>query len=153
MAVLVEAISVVVRRIAIDARLTGGWPRFVADAPNATLCADEALARVGFMSPADAKSFIDHLEQHGLRFMVDGTCRDLAVVDQVRGPTMPVEWLEYAAIPYGPSGGKVAACWLFEGPRLAAGVHLPGKSMELAKPVGWRYEGSLSAKFTFVPTD
>ncbi len=82
-----------------------------------------------------------------------GGCQDITVVDQVRGPTMPVDWLEYAVIPFGQSGGKVAACWLFEGPRVAAGIHVPGESMELATPRDWEYEGSLSAKFTFVPTD
>lgn len=51
MAVLVEGISAVIRRKAIDAKLAGGWPRFVAEVPNATLCADDNLARVGFMSP------------------------------------------------------------------------------------------------------
>jgi hypothetical protein len=152
-AVLVEGISVIVRRNAIETKLAGGWPRFVAEVPNATLCADDLLARVGFMSPADAKAFTDHLEQNGLCFLLEGRCQDIAVVDQLRGPTMPVDWLEYAQFPFGQTGGKVAACWLFEGPRVAAGIHLPGSRLELATPDGWRYDESLSADFTLVPTD
>jgi hypothetical protein len=40
MAVLVEAISVIVRRDTIARRYDGGWPGFVAAAVNSTLCAD-----------------------------------------------------------------------------------------------------------------
>jgi hypothetical protein len=41
----------------------------------------------------------------------------------------------------------VALCWLFDGPRVAAGVHLPKSSLDLAIPKGWTYEGSLSDRF------
>jgi len=66
---------------------------------------------------------------------------------------MPCDWLEFAHIPFGKSGGKVAACWLFEGPRLAAGIHLPEKSIDLATPDGWTFEGSISERFSFVPNE
>jgi hypothetical protein len=46
-----------------------------------------------------------------------------------------------------------AACWLFEGSRLAAGTHLPGENIDLAKPNGWRFEGSISERFSFVPNE
>jgi hypothetical protein len=153
MAVLVEGISVVVRRSAIDAKLDGGWTRFVEDVPNATLCMDDDLARVGFLSPDEVGAFIDHLEQQGLTFVLDGRFQDMAVVDQLRGPTLPVDWLEYAQFPYGEDGGKVAACWLFEGPRMGAGIHMPQGGVDIATPRGWDYEDSLSAKFDFVPTE
>ena len=52
MAVLVEAISVIARRSAIESKYQGGWPTFTSDVPNATLCSDEKIARVGFTSPA-----------------------------------------------------------------------------------------------------
>jgi len=51
MAVLVEAISVVVRRDAIDRSFGGGWRAFVSCVPNTTLSTDDQLARVGFTSP------------------------------------------------------------------------------------------------------
>jgi hypothetical protein len=54
MAVLVEAISVVVRRDAIDRSFEGGWMAFVSRVPNATLCTDNQLARVDFMDPEAA---------------------------------------------------------------------------------------------------
>ena len=153
MAVLVEAISVVVRRNSIDHSFDGGWTGFVSRVPNATLCTDSQLARVGFMDPKAVGKFVEGLQAAGLVFLESGKCTDIAVVDQQRGPTMPCEWLEFARIPFGKSGGEVAACWLFEGPRLAAGVHFPGKSIDLATPNGWTFQGSISERFSFVPNE
>jgi len=66
---------------------------------------------------------------------------------------MPCEWIEFARIPFGKSGGKVAACWLSEGPRLAAGIRFPAKSIEFATPSGWKFEGSISDRFSIVPNE
>ena len=41
------------------------------------------LAVVGFMSPADVEIFILTLRDVGLRFVEDGKCQDIAVVDQL----------------------------------------------------------------------
>ena len=153
MAVLVEAISVVVRREAIDRSFAGGWDTFVSLVPNATLCTDGQLARVGLTDPKAVERFVNSLKSHGLVFLSQAKCVDIAVVDQQRGPTEPCEWLEFARIPFGKEGARVAACWLFEGPRTAAGLHVPGLEFDLATPSGWTYEGSLSERFTFVPNE
>ena len=151
MAVLVEGISVVVRRASIKSKFQGGWALFVALVPNETMCTDEIIVRVGFLSPQDTQNYIELLESRGLTFLVDGHCQDLAVVDQLRGPTMPADWLEYARLPWGDTGAKVAACWLFDGPRMGAGTHFPSRQIAIATPRGWQYEDSLSSNFTFVP--
>jgi len=152
-AVLVEAISVVVHRESIDRSFTGGWDAFVSRVPNATLCADPQLARVGFMDPEAVGKFLEDLQAAGLVFLKSGRCVDIVVIDQQRGSTMPCEWIEFARIPFGKSGGKVAACWLFEGPRLAAGIHIPGESIDLSTPNGWTFQGSISERFSFVPNE
>lgn len=149
MAVLVEAISIIVRRDAIAARFSGGWHQFLAIVPNSTLCFDEDLARVGFMSPPDVEAFVRHLENGGLTFAHDGQAVDIAVVDQMHGPTMPAEWLEVARLFLDGTENKVAACWLFDGSRIAAGVHIPANGVTLATPDGWTYDDSLSANFKF----
>jgi len=149
MAVLVEGISVVIRLDAVDRVVPGGRAALEALIPNATYCSDGELARVGFLSPADTEAFVDELKVRGLKFIVDGKCKDIAVVDQQRGLTMPCDWLEFAHLRMG--DGKVGACWLFEGPRIAAGLHMKCTSIELATPAGWEYAGSLSQKFAFVP--
>jgi hypothetical protein len=139
--VLIEATSVVVRLSAIEASYPGGWKAFVADAPNATLCGDGHLARVGFMDPSDVEGFVRRLERRGLRYLVDGSARDFLVVDQQLGPTAPCDWIGFgrADLPPG-SGHEVSGCWLL------------GESRDcLVTPDGWKYEGSLSQTFIFVP--
>ena len=152
MAVLVEGISIVIRRDAINNRLVGGWDRFLELVPNRTLCADEDLARVGFLTPDDVGNFLDALEQGGLVFLTAEGAVDISVVDQQSGPTVTTPWLQYAHLKL--SGGErtVATCWLFEGERKGHGLHVSSLEFALATPDGWRYEESLSASFEFRPT-
>ena len=153
MAVLVEAISVIVRKRAIEERISGGWNRFVASVPNGTLCHDDGLARVGFMHPADVQAFVQLMESSGLHFVRDNVCVDLAVADQRGGPTLAAPWLEFAKLRIGSAAETVSACWLYEGSRdFGAGLYMPDTTMSLAVPEGWRYDESLSAQSQFVPT-
>ncbi len=158
MAVLCEGISVIVRRDAIDERFQGGWPAFQDLVPNATLCTDGELARVGFMDPGSVEAFVDALEERGLTFWTDpveAPEEDIAVVDQLRGPTRVCDWLEFSRFPMGKNpDDRVSICWLFAGKRIdMPGVHLTGSSMALYTPQDWVYEGSLSQQFTFVTDD
>jgi hypothetical protein len=137
MAVLCEAISVVIR--AERALLAfGGFDAFKAFVPNNTLCADGDLLRVGFMSPDDVKAFVDELAEHGLRYLEGSNAQDLVVVDQMRGPAVPCDWLDFGSVEI--SGSKVAAARL-----------LGGNSNRLFTPDGWKLEGSLSQTFGFSP--
>jgi len=65
---------------------------------------------------------------------------------------MPCGWLEFGRLPFSTTGQKVSVCWFFEGARIASGLHLPGRSIEIATPQGWQYEGSLSQQFHFIPS-
>jgi hypothetical protein len=78
MVVLIEAISVVIRRNEIEASYPGGWKSFAADAPNSTLCADSQLARVGFMQPSDVQAYVSELERSGLVYEEGGSAKDIA---------------------------------------------------------------------------
>jgi len=51
MGVLVEGISVIVRRDAFERYYPGGTAGYESDAPNETYCDDEYLTRVGFSTP------------------------------------------------------------------------------------------------------
>lgn len=127
----------VVRRARIREQYPGGWDGFVRDCPNQTLCADSDLARVGFMAPADVENFCRSLEVYGFIFQRDNKAIDFAVVDQLTGPTTPCDWLEFGILL---DGNEVAAC------------RMPGsQDRHVLTPDRWRYEGSLSARFTFVP--
>jgi hypothetical protein len=151
MAVLVEAISVLIRKDSIRSKISGGEKRFELLIPNATYCDDGELARVGFLNPTDVGSFIDELEEAGLTFMENGKCIDVAVCDQQTGLTTDCDWVEFGHLPIG--GGKVGAAWLFEGERFGFGIHMSSTSFELATPSGWDFKDSLSDKFHFLPDD
>src|SRR5687768_14685298 len=98
MAVLVEALSVIVRRSAINARFRGGWAAFEKIIPNHTGCADDDLARVGFMSAVDVGGFISILTEGGLIFQRDNIAVDFAIVDQLDGPVGSCPWLKYGPV-------------------------------------------------------
>jgi hypothetical protein len=139
MAVLVEATSVVVRREAIDVWLDGGWARFQDIVPNQTLCTDGELARVGFMTPSDTEGFVKRLEYEGLTFYDGEKAIDLAIVDQDRGPTCRVGWLEVIRIALDVNDESVTAGYLLDG-----SPALPSRTDWLSAPEGWTYEGSIS---------
>jgi hypothetical protein len=105
------------------------------------------------MDPNATGRFVEDLKAGGLDFIRSEKCVDVVVIDQLRGPTKPCDWVEFARIRYGDSGDKVSVAWLFEGPRMAAGIHLPGKKLDIATPAGWRFERSLSKDFHFVAND
>jgi hypothetical protein len=142
-AILVEAISVVIKRSVIDQKFPGGWEAFVEDCPNRTLCADSALARVGFMTPVDVESYVKILEKIGFIYLQAGEAIDLVVADQQRGLAANSKWVEFH---YGNFDGdpskRVAGCQIVDG------VGEP-----LITPDGWKYEGSLSQTFSFAPTE
>jgi len=142
MSVLVEAHSVIVRCDAIHERYEGGWDQFSADVPNRTLCSDGEIARIGFMSPTDARAYINYLEHCGLRIGGHGTTVDLAAVFQQSGLKVPCDWLEFGRveITHCPSA-SVAYCRL----RGSACV-------QLTTPPRWKYEESLSQTFGIFPS-
>ena len=131
MAVLIEAISVVVRVPALDQQFSGGWDAFKTLIPGGTSCVDGQLIRLGFTTRADADSFVAALRQHGLIFLRDGKAVDFVVVDQLSGPTTACDWIEFGTVTI--RGATVAAC-------RATG----DDTQRLFTPDGWNYEGSLS---------
>lgn len=137
MPVLIEAISVIVRRDSIENRVAGGWNRFVETLPNQTLCADDDLARVGFMTPRDMFAFVRNLEALGLRFLDGRMHMDVAVVDQEKGlnPEWECDWLEIMRVEQFTSGISVVA-----------GRLRGNASFQVALPASWKYEGSMSQK-------
>lgn len=131
MSVLVEALTVVIRR----ERLTAIHPRavdqFFENAPNKTARADNHLVAVGFMNPADVRLYVRTLEQEaGFRYLEDGECIDIAVVSQIGGLTAPCKWLAV-----GTDGRGVVHAWL-------KGTE-PGP---IAAFNGWAFDGSMSQR-------
>src|SRR6266853_4840789 len=102
MAVLVEGISAIIRVQAIHERFPGGWKAFVSKVPNQTLCSDNELARIGFMSPDDCRAFVDNLDRVGIAFLRNGQSQDIVIADQLRGFTVPCEWADFGRIEISP---------------------------------------------------
>ena len=140
MAVLIEAISVVIRADALVKKFPGGWEAFKFIVPNKTLCADDEIVRVGFMNPKDVEFFINKLESAGLEFIREGDAIEIAVADQMHGLTSKCKWLEFGHVNIGGTDQSVAACRL-------AGSNI----MQVVFPPDWKYEGSLSSNFSFTP--
>jgi hypothetical protein len=121
MSVLVEAHSVIVRLAALRDKYPGGVDAYRENCPNSTFCADEHLARIGFMMPDDVRGFVESLTRRGLVGLRGGEAIDIVIVDQFHGPTDRCSWIEGGRHPEG--HGEV---WL-------AGTE-PG---EFVAPEGW----------------
>jgi len=124
--------SLVVRLDAINEQYVGGLEAFIAGIHSATVCMDGELLRVGFLSLAEADANIHRLEAGGLQYLQDGAPRDMILVDQIRGPSAPCDWLEVGQMQIGP-GKMVMAARLVN-----------SQVGTLFTPDGWRYEQSHS---------
>jgi len=151
MAVLVEGISIIVRKDTIVKKIRGGWEKFLTLIPNRTLCFDDNLVRVGFMDPMGLEGFSNKLLTHGLIFFEKRNFVDYAVVDQREGPTANCDWLKFSHITFFDPPMTVAVCeYVCHGKEKKT----PGdNSIQVAFPVDWNYESSLSKKYQFIPTE
>ena len=121
MSVLVECLSVIVRRDTLERAYPGGVEAYERDCPNRTFCMDEHLTRVGFMTPPDVQAFVRRLEALGLRLLGPDGFDEIAIVDQHQGPTAPCTWLQF---------GKHVAGYTF--------AHVPGTPPSpMNAPEGW----------------
>ena len=154
MAVLCEALSVIVKTRSLNEKLKGGKQEFLKLIPNSTYCSDGELERVGFLSPEEAENYILTLKGKGLEFLQNNESVDIVVIDMLKGPTVSCEWIEFQRITF--EEGKISAAWLFEGKRLlgkGAGIHMKEGPMNVHMPSGWSFTNSLSDKYNFVPND
>jgi len=132
MAILVEAISVILRVNAIDDKYPGGWACLQAECPQEMLCTDGELACVGFTDLGVARNFVASLIPYGIHEPLASEAGDLVVVDCQLGPATPSDWAEYRwATVDGNNRKWVITC------RLKS-----SRSVEVRVPEGWKYDGS-----------
>lgn len=140
MAVLIEGISIVIRCDAILKNYYGGLAKFTSTTPNQTLRADGILAGISFMRPEDARSYVDHLEEHGLKHLGEGEAVDLVIVDQFTGIHGLCSWGEFGFSDWNNDPQKPIAVCMEKGSRV----------QKIVVPNGWSFDSSLSAHGKFV---
>jgi len=141
MSVLIEGISIVIRADRVISGFTT-WENFVGWVPNKTLCSDNELVRIGFMSPIDVRAVVSDLEARGIKYLVNGLPKDLTVVDQINGLSRPCDWIEVGRMPLDGDESKII---------MAARLQ-NSQCPHLVCPTGWKYEGSLTSNHKFIPS-
>ena len=117
MAVLVEAISVIIKLQSIEEH--GGFTRFEKLLNSRTFCSDGFLARIGFMDPRDVEKSCRALDKEGLIHQANNTAHDFVVIDQQSGCTTPCDWVQVGRVD--PGFGSIVCCSIsFNAPKLAA---------------------------------
>jgi hypothetical protein len=101
MGVLIEAVCVVIRNATVEARLTGGMQEYERRCPNDTFCTDGEVCRVGFMTTADAASYIESIESLGFRRPTPEAAPEVALITQAAGLDHPCDWLELGRVDLG----------------------------------------------------
>jgi hypothetical protein len=99
MAIILEAINVVIKHESILKKYPNGELGFLADISSfeAPWHTDREVSRVGFFDPNEMHTYLRVLEQRGLVFTMDSTydnC-DFCIVDMISGPTKPCPWLGF----------------------------------------------------------
>jgi len=137
--VLVEAVSVIVRRKTIEEKYPGGWKKYIESAPNSTLCADDNISRLGFMMEDDAESFVKALQEIGFEYQANGKGSEIAIVNQGDFKDEHFDWLEKLRFKIDNNKNYIYAC------------RLKGdESTRFCTPIGWNYDHSLSREYGIV---
>jgi len=99
MAIILEAISVVIKHDSILKKYPNGVLGFLADISSfkAPWHTDFEVSRVGFFDPNEMHAYLRVLEQRGLVFTMDSTYNncDFCIVDMISGPTKTCPWLGF----------------------------------------------------------
>ncbi len=96
MAIIVEAISIIIKDSALQREFRNGYTEVIDTMPNATYVYDRFLHKVSFMSPLDVEAYVSLLQKRGLKFIKEGEFVDIAVVDMLKGPTAKCSWLGFS---------------------------------------------------------
>jgi hypothetical protein len=104
-AVLTDMYSVVVQASTLRTQYPGGVDSYAAQCPNRTFCSDGEVCRVGFMSWADVKAFMESLR----RFDITLETGTAAIVREDRGLLQPSHWLKFHRIDGLPMGRLVGS--------------------------------------------
>jgi hypothetical protein len=100
--VLVEALTLIIRKSVLDLSFPGGTDAFLHRAlhlarPPRYICSmDPELVNLSFYDPDHLTPVCEMLEEAGLVAVDDDAFCDFAIIEQRFGPTVPCDWLEWA---------------------------------------------------------
>jgi hypothetical protein len=143
MSVLVEALTLVMRRSTLDASYPGGADAMVAwlfgkEVRARWVVGDEHLVAASFLTEA-IHPVADTLLERGFLLMEEDGNQDAVVVDALLGLPSLCAWLEWAP----PQGEQFSVCWLAGSPRGELAIpdgHTPGEGAPLRAHTRWEPE-------------
>ena len=99
MPVLIEGVSVLLRKGSIHERYAGGYPQFLFDLSEyVSLTTSNQLVCVQYKNHAEARALLHMLASKGMRIALinedDARKTDAVLVDQVFGTSVPVYWID-----------------------------------------------------------
>ena len=131
MAVLIEAVNILVRNATIERRLPDGLLGWARLCPNSMYCTDGELFRIGFLCDSDAFAFVEELIGLGFAAPTSEGSAEIALLAEGSGFAYPCDWLQLARVQID-GGTRVMAA-------LIRGSEVKG----LAVPRNWK-PGSLT---------
>ena len=143
MAVLIEMISVIIKRSSIENNLPSNQylalMDYVLQNPS---CMDEDILCIHMNSPMLTSSFVDFSKECHLNWG-----EDFIIVDQNDGVTTDCEWIQFTHIG---ADEPMAVGVFFDGPKsFGDGLYIKNKdNLKVVVPQGWKYEGSMSQEHT-----
>jgi len=148
MAILLEAISVVIKVEMIEDKCKGGMLGLLRDVAylNLPWHMDDELFRIGFMGPDTLfHRFLPALEERGLEFT-----KDWCIVDMMSGPTKPCNWLGFGRQMFFKNGSSLGVsfdsysiAWL-KSKNHSGIVCNDGNEYTIATPSGWSFNTAIT---------
>ncbi|HEV7318822.1 MAG TPA: hypothetical protein VGO04_09465 [Ensifer sp.] len=140
MAVIIEAISVVLNGDALKSKYLGGVENFLKSLPNDSIRGDGDLVALTFTSPQAVQKYVTELESAGLIYKLEERSIDICVVDQRDGILVACSWAQFGHLFWNNDAQKkVAVC-----------VSDPNIAQRIVVPAGWSFEESLTAKSIYM---
>ena len=132
MSVIVEAVSVVVKRNSIRTKFPGDWSPFRSIVfSQYSMCADSSLASVSFLAAKDAYSYTKFLEEIGFVYL-----QDFAIADQTQGLKDSCDWCFITNFEIDNNAATAVTGCKLEGCR----------ETKLYVPPDWEFKGSISQR-------
>ncbi|CAM3679784.1 hypothetical protein [Polynucleobacter antarcticus] len=103
MPVLIDGVTVLIKKGALFERYKGGYGQFIYDLQDlSTLAIGDDLVRISFEDHDSARAYQRILIEKGLKVALmnedDPAKVDAILIDQIFGPSMKVYWLNYISL-------------------------------------------------------